>query len=190
MAENETSDAAGDVEAPKSWLLALSRDFGRTVRLGKDGIELLADAACGAANTTRTITKKIVKLPKPFCRRSPDENALLEKLGSRIADCPGGDYLSLKDDAEFWELVKELHSIRGKGDETAVAEEEPQQEETVDAVPEDSGAAEAAPEQEDAPDDATPEQPKTGNPSAKKKAKPRKRESSPRSPRQEEGGRE
>jgi len=168
MTENETADSARDVEAPESWLLTLSREFGRTVRLGKNGIELLADAACGAVNTTKTITKKIVELPRRDRSLSSSEEALFEELGSKVAGCPGGEYLSLKNDVEFWNLVKRLHSIRGKAAKTAVADQGPQQEESVDSAPENSESAEAIreenQEEEDAPDGGTAEEPGTAEP--------------------------
>lgn len=146
MTEKETADLQGDVEAPTSWLLTLSRECGRTVKLGKNGIDLLTDAAESALNTTATITKKIVAISRQDRNLSSSEEALFEELGSKIAECPGGDYLALKDDLEFWELIKQLHSIRGKGAKKAVAEDEPQQDETADSCPENSGSAEAAPE--------------------------------------------
>jgi hypothetical protein len=198
MTEKGNADLQDDVEAPESWLFTLSREFGRTIRLGKNGIGLLAGAACGAANKTKTIAKKIAKLPRRDRNLSSSEEALFEELGSKVAECPGGDYLSLKDDLEFWKLVKQIHSIRGKAGKEAVAEEElqqeePQQDESSDSSAEDSESAkeiaEVIPDEEDAPDGATPEQPKTGKPSTEK-GKPRKRERSPRSPRQEEGGHE
>jgi len=160
MTENEIADSTRDVKPPESWLLTLSREFGRTIRLGKNGVDLVADAACGAANTTRNITKKIITLPRRDHSLSSSEEALFEKLGSKVAECPADDYLSLKNDLEFWNLVRQLHSIRGKVAKATVAEEEPQQEESAEAVSDVRSA------EEDAPDGAVPEEPKTAKPPA------------------------
>jgi len=162
MTENEIADSTRDVKPPESWLLTLSREFGRTIRLGKNGVDLVADAACGAANTTRNITKKIITLPRRDHSLSSSEEALFEKLGSKVAECPADDYLSLKNDLEFWNLVKQLHSIRGKVGKEAVAQQEPQQDEPSDSSAEGSESAEAVaevgPEEEDAPENAVPEE--------------------------------
>ncbi len=146
MTENEIADAAREVEAPESWLLTLSREFGSAVRLGKSGIDLLADAACGAASTTKTITQKIAKRARRDLSLSSSEETLFEELGSKVVECPGGDYLSLKNDLEFWELVKGLHSIRGKVAKMAIAEQESQQEETAESAPQSPESDEAIPE--------------------------------------------
>jgi hypothetical protein len=119
MTEKENVDLVLDIEAAESWLISLSRELGRTFKRGRNGIGLLVDAAGSALNTTTTITKKFVRLPKRNRDVSSSEGALFEELGSKVAECPSGDCTSLKDDIEFWELIKQLHSVRKAGKATA-----------------------------------------------------------------------
>ncbi len=179
MTENETADPTPEVEATESWLLTLAREFGSTVKRSKNGINLVADAACEAANTTRTIaknttetiSKKISAFPKRDHTLSSSEEALFEELGSKVAQCPGDDYLALKNDLEFWGLIKQLHSIRGKVAKGVVAEEESRQDEQDgqdeirDSSQENSESAEEESRQDEQDgQDETNEEDKVGEP--------------------------
>jgi hypothetical protein len=125
MSEKEDVDLVVDAEAAESWLTSLSRELGRTLKRGENGIELLVDAAGSALKTTTTITKKIVRLPRRDRTVSSSEDALLEELASMVAECPGGDCSSLKDDVEFWGLVKQLSAVRRKAGKAAAEEDPP-----------------------------------------------------------------
>ncbi len=129
MTEKKDVDLLFDVENTESWLISLSRDLGKTLKRGKNGIDLFVDAAGSAFNTAITTTKKIVKLPRKTHDASPIEERLLEELGSRIAECPSDDCSSLKDDLEFWKLVQQLHAIKKGG--KAAAEVHPPEMNTV-----------------------------------------------------------
>jgi hypothetical protein len=118
MTEKENVDLVLDAEAAESWLISLSREFGKTLKRGKNGVDLLVDAADSAFNTATTITKKIVRLPRRGRNASSSEEALFEELRSKVAECPSDDCSSLKDDVEFWGLLKQLHSIRAKAGKT------------------------------------------------------------------------
>ena len=132
MTQKEDANSKEDVKATESWLISLSRDFGKVLRRGTNGMDLLVDATGSALNTTRTITKRIARLPGRDRNLSSSEEALFQELGSTVAECPGGDYLSLQYDAEFWKLVKQLHSIRRKVGKKAVGREETQEDEAED----------------------------------------------------------
>jgi len=146
MAENENADFGPDAEAidtTQSWLLSLSREVGRTIRLGKQGIDLLVDASGAALNTATTVTGKIVAIPKRARDLSSDEEAWFTELGSLVLECPGDDFTALKNDLEFWELIKRIHSIRGKASKDAIAEEQDEPDEGIpEVVPEESNASE------------------------------------------------
>ena len=129
MTKKRKSDFRGDVEATESWLISLSRDFGKAFRRSKNGIDLLVDATGSALNTTKRITKRIVRCLRRDRSLSSSEEALFQALTSKVAECPEGDYLSLQHDVDFWKLVKQLNSIRRKVGKIAVAREEPQQDE-------------------------------------------------------------
>lgn len=139
MTEKEDSERKGDVEAAESWLISLSRDFGKALGRSKSGIDSLVDATGCAAKTTRKTTESILGYLSGGHGLSSSEEALFEELGSKVAQCPADDYLSLQYDAEFWKLVKQLHSIRRKIGKRAVAEEERPQDETTTS-PEQSDA--------------------------------------------------
>ncbi len=122
MTEQENADLVSDVEAAESWLTSLSRELGRTFKRGRNGIDLLVDSAGSALKTTTTITKRMVRLPRKDRGVSSSEGGLLEELGSKVAECPSDDCSSLRDDASFWELVKQLHSIRKAGEASEAGE--------------------------------------------------------------------
>ena len=186
MAEDENADlgpgvvaiedeATGTSEAERSWLTTLSREFGRTFRRGKDGIDLLVDASESALVTTTDITKKLIAIPKRDRSLTSDEEALFQRLGEKCADCRNGDYLTLKNDVEFWELAKRLHSIRGKASKEVVAEEEPE-EEVEESSSEDSPVPEVleddvVEDRQTAVDSTTVEEPNTYERPKKKKTK-------------------
>ncbi len=143
----EQGEAAGQGDAERSWLITLSREFGRTFRRGKDGIDLLVEASESAFGTATTVTKRIAKFPRRIRQLSPGDEALFEELGAKCAECPADDYLALKNDLEFWELIRKLHSIRGKVAKVTAAQEECRQEaETADSSPEDAPSDEEIPE--------------------------------------------
>ncbi len=139
----------GDVEATESWLVSLSRDIGGVARRSKNGIDLLVDSTESAVNTTKRITKKMVACLRPDRGLSSSEEALFQELGSKVAEYAAGEYLSLQYDVEFWELVKRLHSIRGKVGKRVVAAEEPHQDEDeAEDSPEESEIDSTGPEED------------------------------------------
>jgi hypothetical protein len=121
MAETENTNPAFDVEAAESWLISLSRELGRTLRWGKNGINTLIDASGSAFKTTKRVTKKLARFPKRSRKPREDEVGVFEELGCKLEECSGDDCSSLKDDAEFWNLVRQLHAIRKSGKTDAEA---------------------------------------------------------------------
>jgi hypothetical protein len=129
MTKKTDSELKGDVQAAESWLISLSRDFGKAFRRSKNGIELLVDATGSALKTTQRVTKKMVGCLRRDRNLSSSEEASFQELGTKVAECPEGDYLSLQYDVEFWKLVRQLNSMRRKAGRKAVAREEPQEDE-------------------------------------------------------------
>jgi hypothetical protein len=172
--------AQHNAKATVSWLICLSRDFGKAFRRGRNEIDLVVDSTMGAFSTTKRFTQRMVMRPKRDRNLSSSEEALLQELSFAVSECPDGDYTSLRDDVEFRQLEKQLHSLSRKVGGKAAAREEPRKEKTPEVSHEGPAeispeALEGIPEKEDAPESAMAEKPKIAAPSrGKKETIPRK----------------
>ena len=157
--------AQGKARAAGSWLIYLSRDLGKALRWSKDETDLWVDSAKSAFGTSKRVTKRVAALSKRSRDLSSSEEALFQELGLKVTECPERDYSSLKNDVEFWRLVKQVHSLRRKVSRKAAIGEEPRRDKAPE-VPR-RGPAEISRE---VPEGAMAEKPKSAAPSRKRAA--------------------
>jgi hypothetical protein len=148
-----------------SWLIYLSRDFGKAFRWGKDEIDLVVDSTRCAFSTTKRITRRMVMRPKRDRNLISSEEALLQELSFAVSKTPDSDYPSLRHDAEFQQLAKQIQSPGRKGGGKAAVKEKLRRKKTPKVSPQRPAETyqyqgEEIPENKDAHEGARAEKPK------------------------------